>query len=239
MSDSGSQRTTITTGRPLDENGEPTDGPALEIDPDGRAAELFSDSPHALASSPGMDMWSTILNYPEQSDSGKPAMLVWLGPEATELPAHVHTNETEVLRAVNGDLTVVVEDEPTRLSPGEELTIQLEEPHYFRNDTDDQVAFYAEVPWTKTIDTQFMAFGMDHEGAFGTDGEYGEPDLLYGLLMFEYVRNGTRMTALPFSVQRILWASVGRVAKAAGRSAVNDKYLQDEFWKKTVEQPSF
>lgn len=104
---------TLHTGRPLDDAGKPTDGPALEIDPDGLAAELFSDSPHALASSPGMDMWATILNYPEQDDSGEPSMLVWLGPEATELPAHIHTNDTEVLRAVEGELTVVVEDEPT------------------------------------------------------------------------------------------------------------------------------
>jgi quercetin dioxygenase-like cupin family protein len=229
---------TITTGRPLDDAGEPTDGPALEIDPDSRAAELFSNSPHALASSPGMDTWSVILQYPEPSDSGDPAMLVWLGPEATELPAHVHTNGTEVLRAVDGELTVVVEDEPTRLSPGDELIIQLGEPHYFSNDTDDQVAFYAEVPWTKTIDTQFMTFGMDHEGVFGTDGEYSEPDFLHALLMFEYIRNGTRMTAVPFVVQRLLWASVGRVAKAMGRSAVDEKYLQDEFWEETVEQPS-
>jgi mannose-6-phosphate isomerase-like protein (cupin superfamily) len=230
---------TLTTGRPLDDDGEPTDGPGLEIDPEGRAAELFADSPHALASSPGMDTWSAILNYPEWEDSGDPAMLVWLGPAATELPAHIHTNDTETLRAVEGDLTVVVKDEPTQLSPGEELTIQRGEPHYFSNDTDDQVAFYAEVPWTKTIDTQLMTFGMDHEGEFGTNGEYGEPDFLYGLLMFEYVRNGTRMTALPFFIQRILWASVGRIAKAAGRSAVNEKYLQDEFWEETVEQPSF
>lgn len=230
---------TLTTGRPLDAAGEPTDGPALEIDPDGRAAELFSETSHALASSPGMDTWATILNYPEQDDPGEPAMLVWVGPEATELPAHIHTTNTEVLRAVEGELTVVVEGEPTRLSPGEERTLQIGEPHYFRNDTDEQVAFYAEVPWTKTIDTQFTTFGMDHEGEFGTDGEYGEPDVLYGLLMFEYVRNGTRMTALPFFMQRILWASIGRIAKATGRSAVNKKYLHDEFWTETVEQPSF
>jgi mannose-6-phosphate isomerase-like protein (cupin superfamily) len=227
----------MITGRPLDTTGEPTPGPALEIDPDGRPAELFSNSPHALASSPGMDMWATILNYPEQDDSGDPAMLVWLGPEATELPEHVHPNDAEVFRALKGTLTVVVEGNPIRFSPKEEVAIQPGEPHYFRNDTDEYVAFHAEVPWTKTIDTQFMSFGMDHEGYFGADGEYGEPDFLQGLLMSEYIRDRTRTTVAPFVLQRLLWASVGRIAKATGRRAVDETYLQDDFWESTVEQP--
>lgn len=228
---------TITTGRPLDEHGDPTDGPALELATDGPAAEMFAASPNPLASSPATDTWSTVIRYPEDDDPKEPAMLVWLGPDATELPAHVHTNGTEYFRTLEGELTVVVDGEPHRLRPGEEMTVECGREHYFRNDTGDYVAFYVEVPWMKTIETQFTAFGMDHDGVFGDAGGYGEPGFVQGLLLGEYISDGTRITVAPFVVQRILWATVGRVAKAFGRRATDERYLDGEFWERTVEQP--
>jgi quercetin dioxygenase-like cupin family protein len=227
---------TITTGRPLDEDGDPTDGPALELDPEGAAADLVADSPHPLTSSPGTGMWATVLEYPHESDA-RPAMLVWLAPDATELPAHVHTNGEEYFRAVEGELTLVEEGNPRRLDPGEEYTVQRGRGHYFRNDTDDFVAFYVEPPWRKTVDTQLTFSGLDHEGAFGSDGEYGEPGLFHGLVMSEYVREGTRIETPPFAVQRLLWATVGRAAKALGYRPVEERYLRDGYWTATVEQP--
>ncbi|WP_367176182.1 cupin domain-containing protein [Haloarcula rubripromontorii] len=225
------------TGRPLDDAGAPTTGPALEIDPEGRAMELFSESPHALASSPGMGMWSTILRYPESGANRTPAMLVWLGPEATTLPAHVHTSSTETFQSVEGELTVVVDDCPKRLATGEELTVDPGDPHYFRNDTDDFVAFQVEVPWKKTIDTQYMVAGLDHEGYLGADDEYGEPDFVQGLLLAEYVKAETQITIAPQVVQQLLWASIGRVARLTGRRAMDERYLRDQFWESNVEQP--
>lgn len=226
-----------TTGRPLDDAGEPTEGTALEINPDGRAMELFSDSPHALASSPGMGMWSTILRYPESSEKDTPAMLVWLSPEATTLPTHIHTSSTETFRPAEGELTVVVDDDPQHLAIGEELTVEPGSPHYFRNDTDDFVAFQVEVPWKKTIDTQYMTAGLDHEGYFGADDGYGEPDFIQGLLLAEYVNDETRIPIAPQFVQQVLWASIGRIARLTGRRAMDERYLRDRFWESHVEQP--
>jgi quercetin dioxygenase-like cupin family protein len=199
--------------------------------------ELFSESPHALASSPGMRTWSTILRYPEPGAEATPAMLVWLGPEATELPAHVHASSPERFRSLEGELTVVVDGDPHRLAPGERLVVEPGEPHYFRNDTGGFVAFHVEVPWTRTIDTQYMVAGLDHEGRLGADGEYGEPGLVRGLLLAEYVGDETRIAAAPRLVQRVLRATVGRVAGLAGRRAMDERYLRDRFWETTVEQP--
>jgi mannose-6-phosphate isomerase-like protein (cupin superfamily) len=226
-----------TTGRPLDEAGEPTAGPALEIEPDGRAMELFAESPHALASSPGMGMWSTILRYPESNEAETPAMVVWLSPEATALPAHVHASRTEAFRPARGELTVVVDDTPHHIGTGEEYTVEPGDPHYFRNDTDDFVAFEVEVPWTRTIDTQYMTAGLDHEGYFGADGEYGEPDFVQGLLLAEYVSAETRIPIAPRLVQQALWATVNRIARLTGRRAMDERYLRDRFWESHVEQP--
>lgn len=228
---------TIPTGRPLDEDGNPTDGPALQMDPDGPAAEMLAETPYPLASSPAAEMWSAIVQYPERDGSSEPAMLVWLGPDALELPPHAHVNDSEYFRTLEGEVTYVVDGEPHQLGSGEDITIEPGHEHRFRNDTDEYVAFYAELPWAKTIEIQFTFFGMDHDGVFSRDGSYAEPDLFQGLLMSEYLRDGTRITAAPFVVQRLLWATVGRLAKAMGRQATDETYLENEFWEETVEQP--
>jgi quercetin dioxygenase-like cupin family protein len=228
---------TITTGRPLDENSDPTDGPGLELDPEGPAAELFRDSPHPLASSPGGGIWFTHLGYVDDSET-RPILLIWLAPDALELPNHIHTIEEEYFRVVEGEVTVVVEGESHRLSPDEDIAIHPGEEHAFRNDTDDFVAFYAELPWKRTADTQFTFCGLDHEGAFGSGGEkYGEPGFIHALVMGEYLSDGTKITVMPIPIQRFLWATVGRVAKAFDHRAIDRKYLRDEFWENTVEQP--
>lgn len=228
---------TLTTGRPLDGDGEPTDGPALELNPDGPAAQLLRESPYPLASSPAAGLWSAIAQYPERDGSPRPAMVVWVAPDSMELPPHVHRHDAEYFRTLRGEVTLVVDGERHYLGPGEDLTIDPGQPHYFRNETDDYVAFYAETPWIRTIEVQFSFFGMDHEGVFSRDGSYAEPDLSQGLLMSEYLQEGTRIESIPFPVQRFLWATVGRVAKLRGREPVDERYLEDEFWAETVEQP--
>jgi mannose-6-phosphate isomerase-like protein (cupin superfamily) len=184
MTDDRSQRSTLTTGRPLDERGEPTDGPALRVDPGGPAVKLFTESPHPLTSSPGAGMWSALLNYPDDETDADPVLLAWLAPDAMELPPHVHTRDTEYFRSLEGELTAVIEGEPHRFAPGEDVTIDPGEEHAFRNDTDEFVAFYAELPWEKTIETQFTFCGLDHEGKFGSgDERYGEPGFVYALVI--------------------------------------------------------
>lgn len=228
---------TIRTGRPLGIDGEPADGPALELESDGPAARLLRESPYPLASSPAAELWSAITQYPERDGSSEPAMVVWVGPDSMELPPHVHLHDSEYFRTLRGEVTLVVDDEHHHLSSGEDITIDPGQPHYFRNNTDDYVAFYAETPWVRTIEVQFTFFGMDHDGVFSRDGSYSEPDLFQGLLMSEYLHERTRITSIPFTVQRLLWATLGQFAKISGRKAVDTAYLNDEFWRETVEQP--
>jgi len=227
----------LTTGRPLDGTGTPTDGPALELDPDGPAAELLADAPHALASSPGLGMWTALLD--PLSETAVPELLLFLAPDANALPAHRHAVGSERFRAVEGDLTVVEDGDAHRLAPGETHTVEPGRDHYFRNDTDAVVAARVELPWRKTAETQYTVFGLDHEGAFGGDGEYGEPGLLQGLVMSEYLYDGTVISeGPPPLVQRALWATVGRLARARGYEPVEERFLDDAFWERTVEQPA-
>jgi quercetin dioxygenase-like cupin family protein len=226
--------TTVTTGRPL-EGGEPTARHALELDPDGRAADLLSEAVSPLASSPGLGLWSAILAYPEPESPERPELLVWLEPDATPLPEHVHTEAPERFECLRGELTVPVDGQEKHLATGEGVTVDPGEKHTFRNDTDGVVALRAEVPWRKTVETQLTVCGLDHEGAFGDP--YGEPGFLHGMVMSEAIREGTRIAGAPAPVQRLLWATVGRAARAAGYRGIDGRYLEDEFWERRVEQP--
>ncbi|MDH5020980.1 cupin domain-containing protein [Halobacterium rubrum] len=223
-----------TTGRPLDEGGEPTDGPALELDPDSRAADLLEASPHALASAPGSGLWSVLLDDPH---ADRPEMVVWLAPDATVLPPHVHRTRDETFESLRGELTVTVDGDERTLSPGDSHTVDPGVTHNFANETAGIVAFRVEPPWAKTVHTQYTVSGLDHEGAFGADGEYGEPGALHALVSSEAVSAETRLQVAPSVVQRALWATAGRVAKLLGHRAVHEKYLTDKYWRQTVEQP--
>ncbi|SEV97015.1 cupin domain-containing protein [Halobacterium jilantaiense] len=225
-----------TTGRPLDAHGEPTAGPALELDPESRAADLLRESPHALASAPGSRTWSVLLDDP---DADRPEMVLWLGPDATVLPPHVHRTRDETFEALRGELTVTVDGDPRTLGPGESYTVDPGVPHNFANETDGVVAFRVEPPWAKTVLTQYTVSGLDHEGTFGSDDKYGEPGPLYALVSSEALSAETRLQVAPHVVQRVLWATVGRVAKLLGHRAVREEYVSDAYWRETVEQPTF
>lgn len=231
----GSDR--LTTGRPLDDGGDPVDAHALALDPDGPAADLLRDAPHPLVSSPGAGTWATLLASAAAAADDRPRLLQWLAPDAAVPPTHYHPR-SETFRAVEGEFTVVVEGDPVRLSPGESVTVEAGQPHTFRNDTDGVVAFVADLSSARTVDGLFSIWGLDHEGAFADDGGYGEPGSLHALLLGEALAGDTTMTALPLVVQRTLWATVGRVVRARGHRAVKERYRSDEFWRRTVEQPS-
>jgi mannose-6-phosphate isomerase-like protein (cupin superfamily) len=224
-----------TTGRPLDENGDPVDGTALELDPGSPAADLFRESPHALASAPGSGMWSVLL---DDQDADRPEMVLWLEPDATVLPPHVHLTRDETFESLRGELTVTVDGDSRTLSPGEAYTVDPGVPHNFANESDDFAAFRVEPPWAKTVETQYTVSGLDHDGAFGADGEFGEPGPLHALVTSEAISEETRLAVAPDALQRVLWATAGRVAKLLGHRAVREKYLADDYWRRTVEQPA-
>lgn len=236
MTDSDSPRGLLRTGRPLDEDGDPADGPALELDPESLAAELLRESPRPLVASPGAGTWATLLETPAEGTSDRPVLVQWLAPDAAEPPAHVHPT-AETFEAVEGEFTVVVDGETTVLEPGESMTVDPGQEHAFRNDTGAVVAFRAKLPSMLTVRSLYTVWGLDQEGAFGADGEYGEPGLLQALVLSEDVSAETTVTMAPLTVQRVLWATLGTLARAMGYTGIDDRFLEDEFWKHHVEQP--
>jgi len=233
-----SDRTTgaVTTGRPLDRNGNAMNGPALTLDPDGAAAAALTATDRPLAASPSTGVWATLLEPPDEGDTDRPVLLQWLAPDAATPPTHVHP-ATETFECVEGTFTVVVDGQPHRLAPGESLTVGPGREHTFRNDTEDVVAVRAELPSMQTLRGLYTAWGLDVDSGFD-DGDFGDPGPLQGLVLAADLHPETRMTMAPLSVQRALWATVGRAARTVGIDGVDERYVTDAFWERRVEQPA-
>ncbi|QPV61490.1 cupin domain-containing protein [Halosimplex litoreum] len=225
----------LTTGRPLDDDGRPNAGPALELDRDGPAAALLRESPRALAASPGADLWATLLERPGEGETERPVLAQWLETDAPATPTHYHP-ASETFEVVSGTLTVEVDGERRRLGPGESVTVEAGVEHSFRNDTDGVVAFRAELPSMRTVASLYTAWGLDAEAALGEGEADGQPAPLDALALAAEVYPDTVTTVAPAPLQRVLWATVGRAARALGRG-IDDRYLDDGFWERRVEQP--
>lgn len=231
---STAKRRRVTTGRTLGSDGTPTDGPALELDPDGRPAELLRTSPRPLVSGPSAGAWATLLETPAEGDTGRPVLLQWLAPDATAPPPHVHPT-TETFEVLTGELTVVRDGIEDALGPAESVTVQPGVEHSFRNETDTVVAFRAVLPSMRTVASLYTVWGLDHEAGAGGNGR---PGPLRGLVMMADIYDETTVTAVPVLLQRLLWATVGRLARALGVDGIDESFLEDQFWERRVEQPA-
>lgn len=234
VTDANARRELVETGRPLDATGDPLDGPALAIDPGSEAAALLRSAPRALAASPGTGTWATLLERPGEGSTDRPVLVQWLAPDAVEPPPHVHP-ASETFHGVEGELTLVVGGEARTLGPGETATVPAGREHTFRNGSDETVAVRAELPSMRTARALFTVWGLDHEA--GSGGNYDGPGPVRTLLVAEDAHDDTTVTAAPVALQRLLWATAGRLARLAGYSGIEDRFLDDGFWERHVEQP--
>nr|WP_081927474.1 cupin domain-containing protein [Halobellus rufus] len=231
------KRRTLLTGRPL-VDGTPVNGPTLELDPEGPASDLLRQSPHPLVSDPVSRTWATLLERPDPDETDRPVLVQWVSPESPAPPVHYHQT-TETFKVLEGQLTVVCDGEPIHLSPGESLTVDPRQEHTFRNETEDTVAFRAELPSIRTVKGLYTGWGIAHEGGSDGNGEFTGPGLGQALVIAADLYDETTMTMAPILAQRFLWATVGRVARLSGVSGTDDAYLDASFWNQHVEQPDW
>ena len=71
-------------------------------------------------------------------------------------------------------------------------------------------------------------FGLAHEGAVD---EQGRPGFLRAMAMAEATLDETYFTSVPYGVQRTLGEAVGPLARALGYEAVEERFLDESFWR--------
>jgi quercetin dioxygenase-like cupin family protein len=189
-------------------------------------------------SDPVSRTWATLLERPSAGETDRPVLVQWVSPDSSAPPVHSHP-ETETFETLDGELTVVCDGTPVELGPGESLTVDPGRAHTFRNDTDDVVAFKAELPSIRTVEGLYTAWGVAHERGSDEAGSYPGPGPITSLLIAADLAEETTITAVPRPVQRVLWATVGRVARLAGATGIDERYLDPSFWERHVEQPDW
>lgn len=233
------ERTTVTAGRLIDD-GEPLDTPTLELDPEGKVADLLRETTRPVAAAPGAGTWACLLDSPDPGADEGPRLLQWLAPDGTQPPPHVHPT-SETFAGIDGELTLVVEGDPVALVPGERVSVKPGRAHTFRNDTDGVVAFSARLPSMRSVRALYTVWKRECERrvAAGVGGlaDGDGPGLLETLPLTEDLHGETTMTVAPVPVQRVLWATLGRFARALGHEGIDEDATERAFWDRHVEQP--
>ena len=129
-------------------------------------------------------------------------------------PEHVHPVQESRQEVVSGSLRFVIAGEVRVLGPGESVTIPANVPHYFANDGEEEAHSIGEFrPALRTAEFFEAFFGFAERGELDAKGM---PSLLQLSLSAEVFGDEIRVTQPPWAVQRLLFATVGPIARMMG-----------------------
>ncbi|MBX0325856.1 cupin domain-containing protein [Halomicroarcula sp. F13] len=167
----------------------------------------------------------------------RPVLVQWVSPESPAPSVHYHPT-TETFSALEGQLTVVRDGTPTRVSPGDSVTVDPDQAHTFRNDTDETIAFSARLPSLRTVKGLYTVWGLAHERGSDETGTYPGPGPVHSLAVAADLSDETTMGA-PLPIPGGCWAIVEWVTRLAGVSGIDETYFDVSFWDRHVEQPEW
>jgi quercetin dioxygenase-like cupin family protein len=223
----------VTTGRTLDERGEPITGSGFEIDPEGDVAEKLRERTGPLVSNPVSQEWVTELVPPEETDNESHSALYVISGAGP--PEHYHVGYEESFEVLTGELTVLVEGRPRRVSAGESHTVPAGTVHKPRYDGDEFAAAIGTIrPAGDTLRLLMTVFGLTHEGKVR---DSGRPGFLQGLVLTDGFADDTVFVSPPPAVTIPLATVLAPIGRRFGYRSTYSKYERSEFWERHVEQP--
>jgi len=226
---------TTSVGRTLDENGDPIPESGFEVDPDGELAEKLRERTGPLVSNPVSGEWVAELEPPEDTGGEYHSALFLIAGEGP--PEHYHVGYEETFEVISGELTVVVEGTPHRISAGESRSVPAETAHKPRYDGDEFAAAIGTVkPPGKTLTIIRSLFGLAHEGKLS---DSGQPKFLQGMVWTDELADDSVFTSPPPAVTHPLATVLAPVGRLLGYQTTYSKYEDPGFWEQHVEQPSF
>ena len=97
---------TVTTGRTLDERGEPISGTGFEIDAEGPIAERLRERKSPLVSNPITGEWATTLVDAEESNGEYRVGMGIFSAGNQGPPRHYHVGYVEEFEVVEGEFVI-------------------------------------------------------------------------------------------------------------------------------------
>ncbi|MFC6862362.1 cupin domain-containing protein [Halomicroarcula sp. GCM10025817] len=222
-------------GRTLDRNGEPIPGSGFEVDPDSVLAETLRERTGPLVSNPVSQEWVAELERPEDTGGTYHSALYLSAGEGP--PEHYHVGYDETFEGIAGELTVVIDGRPHRVSPGDSRTVPAGRVHKPRYDGDSFAAAIGTVePPGKTLPLIKTLFGLAHDGLVS---DAGQPKFLQGMVWTDELADDTVFTSPPPAVAHPLATVLAPIGRRVGYRVTYPKYEDPAFWELHVEQPPF
>lgn len=227
---------TITTGRRLNDDGQPIDGTGFTFESDDRIAALLKQGQSPLVSQPITGEW--ILGLVTSSDTnGEYERGVGIFPSGNSgPPEHIHPTYDEHFEVVTGSFVFKIDGQERTISAGEKLVVPKGTAHTFRCIGDDYGAVIVETrPAARTGEVIFTLFAMAHEGKLTPSGQ---PQFLHAMVIGSEYADDTVFTSPPPAVALTIARVLAPIARLLGYRATYPEYAQESYWRKRVEQPN-
>ena len=218
----------ITTGRTLDDRGEPVAGTGFDLDPDSDLATLLRERTGPLTSHPTRDAWAARLS----ADEDLLRSVSVFGPGYTGPPEHYHKVSNEAFDVRRGTLAFTVDGEQQRATAGERFEVPTGVRHTFRCASPERGVVITEIePPGRIAHVLPTLGGIAHDTAADAENP------LQRAIIADRLADDTVFTERDPRITKPLAALLAPVAKARGYRAAYAKYRQPAFWQRHVEQP--
>lgn len=166
----------------------------------------------------------TWLETDRDTGGKKLVFLFEVAPKGKLAVRHFHPNQTETFKIIQGKFTVEVAGEVKVLSPGNELTIPKNVPHFWQNESDteatEMLVTFEPALNTQTFLEQF--FGLCNEGKTAPDGN---PKFLQIMAMVNEYQ--LYVAGPPLPVQKIMGFVLGGFGRLLGYKKFYKEYSQN------------
>lgn len=220
-----------TTGRTLDAEGHPIDGTGFDVAPDTDLAALLANRTGALTSHPTQGVWSTPLPGPDDDSETIRALSIYR-PGFEGPPEHYHEHSPERFTVEAGAVTFQVDDFEKRFGPGETVVVNPYERHTFTVGGNDLCHMIVDIESPGRLRQVLPTLsGLAHDA----EGNADHP--LQQAAIARRLSGNTVFTNINPDLSRSLSIVLGPIAKLRGYQGAYNKYMQDSFWERHVEQP--
>lgn len=224
-----------TTGRKIDQHGQPIDGTGFSYERDGRLAELLSQRISPLFSQPVTGEWVFGLVSSAESHGEFECGVGIFRPGNAGPPEHFHPLYDELFDILQGEFIFKINGLARKALAGEQLTIQKGTPHTFRCIGEKHgVAIVKTQPAARTGEVISTLFGMAHEGALTSQGQ---PKFMQAMVIGGEYADDTVFTNPPPQIAIPLAKALAPLARLLGYRPTYPKYADKNFWSARVEQP--
>ena len=225
----------LTTGETLDKDGNPIPGTGFEYESDGYVAELLAQRVGPIISQPALGEYIIPLVDGAKNNGEFSRALVIFSPGNLGPAEHFHPNYVEKFEVISGEFLFKVAGKEQKGGPGDKLTVEEGVPHCWRNIGENYGVVIGEAwPPARIGEVLCTLYGMAHEGKLT---KKGQPKFLHAMVIGREYSDDTVFTSPPPLISSFLCMLFAPFARLLGYKATEQRYLEDSFWEKHVNQP--